>query len=78
MALAGLRAQGRLDMVQLLESLIAGGMVSQMDLYIERAETGPSCQRCRRALGTAHHRFFKCPASRAWASDLGLEGEGGP
>ncbi|CAK0891645.1 unnamed protein product, partial [Prorocentrum cordatum] len=72
-ALAGLRAQGHNEMVQLLEALIAGGLVSQYDLYVERSETDPSCQWCKLALGTTHHRLFKCPASRTWAEELGLK-----
>eukprot|EP00959_Pyramimonas_sp_CCMP1952_P444155 9298895-Pyramimonas_sp.AAC.1 len=55
-ALAGMRRAGRSQEAALVETHMAGGLVTQSDLYGERAELSPLCQWCVEAPGTAHHR----------------------
>eukprot|EP00959_Pyramimonas_sp_CCMP1952_P234903 4908290-Pyramimonas_sp.AAC.1 len=52
---------------------MAGGLVTQSDLYNERVELSPLCQWCEEAIGMAHHRLFACPAIACWARDLGFQ-----
>ena len=70
--LQAVRRRGDHEMVHLVESLVTGGIVSQYDLYVERAELDPRCQWCHTALGTTHHRLFCCDATCTLARDKGL------
>ena len=59
--------------MQLAEALVAGGLASQCDLFVERSAMDPRCQWCRAAVGTARHRLFGCDGTQWVAQAYGCQ-----